>query len=348
MKLGIIVRSDLGSGLQSQTYNLTRMLKPDRILIVNSKPFNQREQYNEMYEGFETQISEGFPTNLDSSRFIKSLTHILSAETMYNPKIYELARVRGIKTYTQLNWEFCDHIKNTHLPRPTKWLMPSHWHLEEMKSIYPDTIYLPPPIFMNDFKQARKKNLSRVGKRRFVHIIGKAASHDRNGTYDVLDALKHTTADFELVIKSQYEVPEYQELMGDNRITLKIENSLDQEELYTDFDAMILPRRYGGLCLPVNEALSSGLPVIMPNISPNYSILPREWLVNAQIYNQFMARTNIDIYKSDTMQLAKKIESFAIMDDDKLLEYKTKAVDLANDNYSHEVLKSKYLEVMDL
>ena len=29
-----------------------------------------------------------------------------------------------------------------------------------------------------------------------------------------------------------------------------------------------MPRRYGGLCLPMNEALTSGLPVIMSNQSP--------------------------------------------------------------------------------
>jgi hypothetical protein len=30
------------------------------------------------------------------------------------------------------------------------------------------------------------------------------------------------------------------------------------------------------LCLPMNEALTSGLPVIMSNMSPNDAILPQE------------------------------------------------------------------------
>lgn len=347
-KLGIIVRADLGSGLQSQSYNLTRMLKPDRVLIVDSTPFNGAQQYPEMYEGFESFTSNGFPTNLDSARFMNGLTHVLAAETIYNNKMYEIGRMKQIKTFTQTNWEFNDHIKNPRLPKPTTWLMPSYWHLEEMKSIHSNTVYLPPPIFMNDFKEARNANLSRDSKRRFVHIIGKAASHDRNGTFDVIDALKHTDVDFELVVRSQYEIPEYQELMNDNRIKLEIGNKEDQQELYKDFDAMILPRRYGGLCLPVNEALSCGLPVIMTDVSPNNQILPKEWLVPAQVFNQFMARTNIDIYKSDTMRLGKKLEAFATMDSKKLLEYKTRAVDLAMDNYSHEILKPQYQEIMEL
>lgn len=38
---------------------------------------------------------------------------------------------------------------------------------------------------------------------------------------------------------------------------------------------MILPRKYAGLCLPMNEALMSGLPVIMTDIEPNNVILPK-------------------------------------------------------------------------
>jgi hypothetical protein len=45
----------------------------------------------------------------------------------------------------------------------------------------------------------------------------------------------------------------------DHRVKFDFGDPDDQAELYTDFDALILPQRYGGLCLPMNEALLSGL-----------------------------------------------------------------------------------------
>lgn len=346
--LGMIVRADLGSGLQTQTYALARMLKPDRVMIVNSKSFNGVDPSPEMYDGLSVQMTQGWPTNLECARFMSGLTHVLTAETAYNPKIYELARMKGIKVFTQLNWEFLDHLVNPNQPKPYMWLMPSYWHLDDMKAKFPNTVYLPPPVFLNDFKEARDENLNRSGKRRFVHVMGKVASHDRNGTYDLLDALKHSTGDFELVIKSQYDVPEYTSQVDDRRVTFEIGNFKDQQDLYRDFDAMIIPRRYGGLCLPMNEALASALPVIMPDISPNNEALPHEWLVPADQTGSFMARTKIDVHKTDFVRLAKLMDNFASIDEDKLQDMKLEAYEIAFNNYSSDSLREKYIEVMGL
>ena len=35
---------------------------------------------------------------------------------------------------------------------------------------------------------------------------------------------------------------------------------------------LVLPRKYGGLCLPALEAAASGLAVLMPDISPNHEL----------------------------------------------------------------------------
>lgn len=346
--LGIIVRSDLGSGLQSQTYSLTRLLKPSRVMIVNSTSFNGNDQHDYLYDGFEVQKTMGWPTNLECARFMKGLTHVLTSETAYNPKIYDLARLHGVKVFTQPNWEFLDHINNRRMLGPSKWLMPSLWKNEDMRLLFSNVEYLPPPIFMNDFKKARDKNLSRSGKKRFVHIMGKAASHDRNGTFDLIDALKYSTSSFDLVIKSQFEVPEYTSLVNDQRVSFDIQNVEDPEDLYKGFDAMIMPRRYGGLCLPMNEALSSALPVIMPDISPNNLILPKDWLVPASVDGSFMARTRIEIHKSDHIFLGKLLDRLCIIEDRELEINKLRAYEIAYDNYSSDLLRDRYKKVMDL
>lgn len=343
-KLGIIVRSDLGSGLQSQTLNLTRMLKPDRILHINSKPFNGAEPHYEMYDGFEGFSSNGFPDANTIKKFMKGLTHVLTAETFYGYGVIQWGNMKGIKTFNQVNYEFCDHL-NAPLPMPYLWLMPSYWHLEDFTAKFENVKYLPPPIFTSDFKKARETNFNRRGYRRFVHIVGKQATHDRNGTEDVLEALRYCEEDFELVIRSQYDLP-YQ--IMDRRVTFDIGNKKEQNELYEDYDAMILPRRYGGLCLPMNEALCSGLPVIMTDISPNNKILPEFWLAQAKIEKQFVARVPIDVYKSDIKDLAKKIDYFAKIDDDKLNSEKIRAFDIGFENYDADNLRDKYIEYLEL
>jgi glycosyltransferase involved in cell wall biosynthesis len=97
-----------------------------------------------------------------------------------------------------------------------------------------------------------------------------------------------------------------------DNITLRIDSGdvLNYWDNY-DQDVLIMPRRFGGLCLPVNEALGAGMPVIMPSISPNNLWLPSDWLVPATKTGSFMARTRIDIHETDPRELAAKIDQFA-------------------------------------
>lgn len=346
--VGVIARCD-DTGLGNQSRALVKMLKPDRILVIDSTPFtNHYDQHFEWYDGFMVQQTRGWPTNLDVARFMRGLTHVISAETVYNPKVYEIARLHKTKVFTQLNWEFLDHLKDPRMPQPYKWLMPSYWFLDEMKQRFPNTVYLPPPIVISEFKDSRMKNLNHTGRRRFLHIMGKVATHDRNGTYDLLDALKYSTSDFELVIRSQYGVPEYIEATKDPRVSFEMGNIPDQTSMYGGFDAMIMPRRYGGLCLPMNEALACALPVIMTDISPNNKALPENWLVPATKTHDFMARTKIDVYRSDIIKLGKKLDWLAEVDDDTMNNLKLEAYEIAIDNYSSEVLKPQYQKVMEL
>jgi glycosyltransferase involved in cell wall biosynthesis len=346
MKLGLIVRGD-DTGLGNQTRNLTYMLKPDRILYINSKPFNGNEQHFDWYENYTGIQSIGFPDNQTIRRFIDGLTHIVTAETFYSYELIRLANRRGIKTFNQVNYEFCDHLRQQ-LPMPYLWLMPSYWKIEEMTAKFENVKYLPPPIFTNDFKRARETNFERdTTYRRFVHIVGKPAEHDRNGTEDVLRALEFCKSDFELVIRSQYPLP-YQ--INDKRVTFDIGNksSADLYQLYEDYDLLIMPRRYGGLCLPMNEALCSALPVLMTDVSPNNRVLPEAWLVQAKVQKQFMTRTMIDCYMTDLKDLARKIDYFATMPEKDLAEARAKAFEIGFENYDADNLRERYKEVLEL
>lgn len=345
-RLGLIARMD-DSGLGNQTHNLCKMLHPGKILLIDSKSFNRNIQHPEWYEGFDVQVADGFPSNTEVWKFLQGLTHIITAETFYSHYMVELANRNKIKTFAQYNWEFLEQLMNPKLPTPYKWLAPSHWKVEEMEAKYKRISYLPPPIFLNEFKRSREINFARKEGRRFVHIIGTSASFDRNGTRDILEALKYSTANYELVIRSQYPVPEYENETSDSRIIFEIGNIPEQQDMYKNFDAMIMPRRYGGLCLPMNEALASGLPVIMSNISPNNKVLPPEWLIDSKLFRQFMARTTIDVFQTDVKELGEKIDWLATMEQSDLNNLKVEAFDIAFREYSADELITKYRKEME-
>lgn len=332
--LGLIARCDF-SGLGYQTHALAKMLKPDKILLVDSTPFNKSKQNFEWYESFNVDKVMGFPEMGHYKAWMQGLTHVITAETFYNDYFVNHAMRQGIKTYNQVNAEFYSHA----VTPPTRFLMPSMWYYEEFLSKYPNTVYLPPPIYPNDFKEARETNFNRTGKPRILHIVGKWASKDRNGTKSLMDAIRFTDSDFELVVKSQYPL----EFTNDDpRVKWEIGNTLDNEDLYKDFDFMVLPRRYGGLCLPMNEALVSGLPVIMTDISPNNNVLPEHWLVQSEVYDKLQTRIMLDVYNADAKDLANKIDWFCSQP---LSDEKARAWELGM-NYAADNLRDKYREVL--
>lgn len=340
VNLGLVCFAN-DSGLGNQTRRLAQMLQPSRLLVINSRSFSKNnEQHFDWYEGFSGYTVDGFPNNREIRVFLRGLTHVLLAENPLNWSLISEAHRQGIKNYIQSNYEFCDNLNQPSLPLPDKFLMPSYWMIDEMKRRFGEerVCYLPPPISPNECKEAREVNFSRSGPRRFLHIVGTLAAEDRNGTLDVLNALSHTSHNFSLTIKSQHPLPsEY--MIGDPRLTYKIGNEPDPQNLYKDFDALILPRRYGGLSLTCNEALMSGMPVIMPDISPNNELLPREWLVPAQRSGELLTRAPIPLYKTPPELLAAKIEWLC---ETELEDQKTQAFQIAFDQFAPSQLKPQY------
>lgn len=344
MRLGILCfMSDSGIGVQ--TKRLVDFLKPSRLLVVDSTPFSKNKtQHPEWYDGYEKIVSFGFPQNHHILKFVEGLTHIFMVENPYNFYLIKVCNERGIRTFCQTNYEFCENLSAPHLPVPTMFLMPSFWYLEDMKKRYPGKVkYLPPPIDSFSFYENMIHNLKRKGKKRFLHVVGTLASKDRNGTLDLLEALPYTFNDFELVITSQHKLPDMF-YTDDERVTFKIGSVKEEKELYKDYDALILPRRYGGLSLVVNEALMSGLPVIMPDISPNDSLLSSDWLIPAYKKGDLKARVSIPYYRTDVNLLAKKIHEFCSTD---LLREKIIAALIGRVNFSSEILKDKYNELLN-
>lgn len=346
MKLGIIARSD-NTGLGNQTRELIKMLNPEKILLIDSSFFNKNTQHPHWYENYNYQTTRmGFPKRGEIVNFLADLDIVLSCETFYSSMFVDLARDKKVKTILQYNYEFLVNIQNPEESLPDVFIAPSLWKFDKMKELYKDIVkivHLPPPTEISLFNNARNENLSK-SHNSILHIAGKRAARDRNGTDTVLQMLRYSKEDYNLVVTSQTE---FENKPKDSRLSIREQNVKNRQDLYVGYDAMILPRRYAGLCLPMNEALISGLPVFMTNLSPNNTILPNQWLIDVTQIGQFKAKSIIDIYEGDPIQLAKLVDNYISMRRKDKLVVKKQALDIGIENFSPEVLKDKYLELFD-
>ena len=342
MRRGIIARSD-NTGLGNQTKELVDMLNPSSILLIDSTPFNKNKQHPEWYKDYNCIRSTGFPSLQQIKLFLNQVDVVVSCETFYDQNFVKYAQRRGVKTILQYNYELFGNLAAPNLPLPNILLSPSVWHIDHVNKLFgkqSTVMHLPPPTNPSTFSGAKKINMSKDHKK-ILHIAGKKAAKDRNGTDTVLQMLKYSKADYELVIRSQSEIKTD---IKDSRLTIEIGNPDNREDMYSGFDAMVLPRRYAGLCLPMNEALMSALPVFMTDIPPNNYILPKEWLVESSLISLFRTKVRIELFEANKEKLANQIDEY--VNNKNKNKDKEKAYQIGIDNFSPDKLIDKYLEVI--
>lgn len=329
MNLGLIARRD-NTGLGYQTLAYYKHFQPVKTMVIDLSRLNGNPQNLDWYPN--EMVVDCFPNRLEMKQFLKGLDVVLMAETPMNYELYSLAREMGVKTANVENWEFFDHIAKPELPLPDLIIMPSTWRLQEAQ-IFAENhnikcVYLHHPVDRQEIP-FRQRTTHKV-----FHIAGKPAAHDRNGTWDALLAY-----------------PELRVITQDERFATQIRSRFSHSDVFTKVsykrlydmgDILVFPRRYGGNCLPLNEALSAGIPVIMPDISPNNYLLPKEWLVPAKVRDRFIPRTKVEIYEVNPYELREKI----IQVQDNIAEESLKADKIA-DSISWDNLKDKWVKVLN-
>ena len=344
MRLGIIARSD-NTGLGNQTMELVKMLNPDKILLINSQFFNNNKQHPEWYKGYNViETRKGMPKTSEIIEFLEGLDVVISCETFYHLELVDRAKKQGIKTILQYNYELFGNLAHPEWTLPDVLLAPSIWNLDLVVQKFGSktkVMHLPPPTDQFLFNEARKINLSK-DHNRILHIAGKKAAKDRNGTDSILEMIKYSKEDYELVIKSQTPL---NVVCKDSRVKIEIGNPDNRQDMYTGFDAMVLPRRYAGLCLPMNEALMSALPVFMTDISPNNAILPDKWLIESHKIDEFKTKSMVNVYNADPNRLAKVIDKY--VENDRKIKFKETALEIGLENFSVDKLKDRYIKIIN-
>jgi glycosyltransferase involved in cell wall biosynthesis len=356
MRIGLIARAD-NSGLGMQTWEFYNHMKPAKTLVVDMSGHNGNRVYPERYP--DALWSNGIPTIGAIDEFLEDLDVVFVAEAPYNYYLYEAARNKGVKTAVQYNYEFFDWFMYPHFPMPDMLIAPSQWHYSEVdewaKARNIKHVYLHCPI--NRVKLPFQR---RDSYKTFLHVAGRAAAHDRNGTMTVIESAKYLETDAQILIHFQgqqgvghqvtHTLDDYEAVIRQHNtkgnIIVRHEEIDNYQDIYKGADALVLPRRYGGNCLPMNEALSTGMPVIMPAISPNTDFLDRSWLVPALKVGEFTPRTVIDIYEVHAEALAKKIDEFRRMDSDQALAHNSIADTLA-DQIDWKNQKRLYLDALE-
>jgi len=330
MKIGTIgYRTKNGLGYQVKSY--VKHLDIDRVLVVDLSNHNSLP-LTDWYPG--AQEVKGYPRPPEIVKFIKGLDVVLLAETPLNYILYDIARVEGVKTAVVPNWEFFDYFLRPDYALPDLMIMPSVWKLDEAQKFCEEKgikcIQLHHPVDREEFPFELRTTS------KFLHIAGKPAVNDRNGTWDFLNACPEGK-----VLTQSDDLARHVRMKYRNS---KVYTNIDDPSfMYQMGDILVLPRKYGGNCLPLNEALSSGMPVIMIDISPNNHILPKEWLVPAHYEGYFEPRTKVDLWQANYPALVEKLEWFKSCD----IQAQSKKANEIADTISWETLKPKYLEALE-
>lgn len=301
------------TGLGYQTKSIHDHLKPHKALLVDLSRFNNMKIDHSWYPN--ARYCSGTPKPDDVEWLTDDVDIIFECETPLNFYLHERAAQKGVKVVQQYNREFLDYFRNPSWPAPAVLASPTTWCLEEVQNLGVAPVELwRLPI------DRRKIPYRKIDKlETFVHIMGRPSVHDRNGTLAFLEAAN--------LLGSQYRYKLYYQPPGDLRaqeyfepikqqlpryegLVEIIEDIPDHHLMYETGDVLVLPRRYGGLCLPMLEALSAGMPVIMPDSSPNDDLLPRDWLCEAYYSFRFSAHTEWDIYDISVSSLVSKMKYF--------------------------------------
>lgn len=293
------------TGLGYQTYNYYKFLKPSAVLGIDISKLNNMP-VNRAWYPKSTRWTDGFPSKEDCEWLVDNSDVILVAETPLTYYLFEYAEKKRVKTILVPNFEFNDYFQNPNLPQPSVFALPSLWNVKRMSpKMFPQVINLPVPVDTSILPNRKIKAANT-----FFHIAGRPAINDRNGTLYFIEACKRAA---KIIPKAKYllycQDPNQQitEALKDSPVTLmpEVKNYAD---LYKKGDVLILPRRFGGLCLPCNEALGSGIPVLMPDIDPNNLLLPPEFLFTVGSNVQtFMARTTIQLYTPSVNSIVDKM-----------------------------------------
>lgn len=267
MRVGLVARGERTRGIGIQSRGLFDHLNPSRVLVVDVGQFENQPIHPEDFGPNVTVVQmspEGLLPERKVRRWLGRIDICLTVETFYQWDFCDWAREAGCRTAVMLNPEFFRHAMYR-LPHPDGWWNPTSWRMEVLPE---GTRHVPFPVDLTKFPDRHRWRDQPSREPRFLHPVGRASIFDRAGT-ETFSRACHLAQTLDATITSLDPLPADLQPSGE-WVKVEIGATPNYWDAYRGFDVMVLPRKYGGLSLPTNEAMASGLAVVMSGAPPNF------------------------------------------------------------------------------
>jgi hypothetical protein len=264
MTLGLIARADAG-GLGSQTYEIARHLRPDRILVVRTHSPRGDEsvgRYQGLGEILVARNRPGRGVDQANLEWLCETDRILTVEGCYNDALPSVARSREARVTIYANPElFPAHYADLAKRGIIDVFAPTDW---ETRRLGPHRV-LRQPVALD---RIRSQGITPGPARRFLHVSA-PAFHDRQGTELVKAALDYYAGPpIDLFVAGPHRPAKEYETNGVRVVPLS--DVTEYWERWADrYDCLVQPRRYGGLSLVAQEAGAAGIPILCLDRTPD-------------------------------------------------------------------------------
>jgi len=299
IRVGMVVRAD-ATGLGNQSQDWVSNLPIAKVLIVWGQ---DKQSHPEIYQNLNARICEqGSPSLEEVKWLLEDIDALICLETPYNWTLISEAKKLGIKTIINPNYEWLP----IDLPeQPDLWLCTNTLNYETIQT--PNKIYIPQPINREVFQFKKRKKA-----KTFLFNNGNGGAWGRNGLKEFLEAINYVKSDVKFVVNSQVPIGS----VNDSRVSVRVgDQSL--QDIWKEGDIFVHLRRFGAMTLPMNEAMSLGLPIIGINRNPENTYLPTELLVEPDGLYQHKCRQdviNIEACSYSPIKIAEKIDEIANKD----------------------------------
>lgn len=254
MRIGAIGWAS-NQGLGTLTLEFDRHLKFSKLLLVPGK----YRSFPERFPGARTGLSA---SNIDW--LLEDIDVLLMFETPSDWSVISLAKKRGVKTVLIPMYE-CAPKKLPYCP--DRILCPSDIDYDVFKTLDCDVRRLDIPVNrkMIPFRQRSRAKV-------FQFNGGHGGLIGRNGLTELLAAIPMCKSDARFIIYTQKAL-DFQH----PNVEVRAGNYENYWDLWGDGDVFVFPHKFDGLSLPIQEALSSGMPVISTWMYPFSKWLPKDW-----------------------------------------------------------------------
>lgn len=304
MKIGLIARCEIARGLAIQSKNFYDHIPVEKVLLIRM-PRPDCVEAPDWYDNATNVAFDNRAHQLDEQtvrRWLKGLDVVFSIETVYDWRIPIWCRKAGVKLVVQGNPEFVKHgqPRFEHLPHPDQWWWPTSWRLQHL----PEGPVMPVPLNPREMPEPDPERF------RVLHVVGKRAYQDRNGTDILAQAMRSVRGRVTLTAHGiDGQLPEFRRIPN---VEYRINPDLveDRWAMYENQHLLILPRKYGGLCLPALEATACGMAVAMPDISPNEELAAIRTPIG-RMRSYILGCGRVDAVESNAMQIAEVLSRLA-------------------------------------